>query len=356
MQNKFYDLKIKEIFKTTPDCSIISFDLNNGEKEAFKFVQGQHLTLKATINNEEIRRNYSICSSPLDGELRVGIKQIPNGVFSTFANNNLKAGDTLEVMPPHGNFNVPVEPNANKNYVAFAAGSGITPILSIIKTHLMSEPNSTFTLFYINKNAGSVILKEEIEALKNQYLNRFKIYHFLTKEVRDVALFDGRIDSEKLDIIYSSLISTENTDDTFICGPEDMIFLIRDYLKDKGFDEQKIHFELFNTTGQKYVPSEEVKAHSGEICDVTVQEGGKKFRFDLEIGKTNILDGALGQAADLPFACKGGVCCTCKAKVLEGKVEMINNYALEQEEVEDGYVLTCQAIPLTDKVVVDFDV
>ncbi len=356
MENKFYQLKVKEIFKTTPDCSVITFELNNGEKEAFKFTQGQHLTLKAQIDNEEVRRNYSICSSPLDNKLSVGIKKIPNGKFSTFANTSLKVGDILEVMPPHGSFNKTIEPEAAKNYVAFAAGSGITPILSIIKTHLAEEPNCTFTLFYINKNAGSVILKEEIEALKNIHLDRFRIYHFLTREIRDIALFDGRIDREKLEIIYSTLLDLENVDDTFICGPEDMIFLIRDFLTEKGFDTHKIHFELFNTSGKKYVQSEEVKAHSGEICNVVVQEGGKKFQFDLEIGDTNILDGALGQAADLPFACKGGVCCTCKAKLIEGKVEMINNYALEEDEVEDGYILTCQAIPLTEKVVVDFDV
>ncbi len=356
MDHNFYPLKIKDIFKTTPDCSVISFELNNGEKEVFKFKQGQHLTLKANINNEEVRRNYSICSSPFDNELRVGIKQIPSGVFSTFANQVLKPGDTLEVMPPHGKFYVEVDQNASKHYVAFAAGSGITPILSIIKTHLKAEPNASFSLFYINKNTGSVILKEELEALKNQYLDRFKIYYFLTKQERDLPLFNGRIDEEKLEKIYTSILDVSDCDDTFLCGPEEMIFMVKDFLESKGFDSHKIHFELFNTSGKKAPKSEELKAHTGEMCSVTVQEGGKQMQFELEIGETNLLDAALAQSADLPFACKGGVCCTCKAKLLEGKVDMQVNYALEEDEVEAGFILTCQSIPVSNKVVVDFDV
>lgn len=356
MDNKFYPLKIKDIHQTTAECSVISFELTEDHKSLFQYIQGQYLTLRADINGEDIRRSYSICSSPLDDELKVGIKRIEDGKFSTYATTQLQVGDMVEVMPPNGTFYKAIEPTASKNYIAFAAGSGITPIFSIIKTHLIKEPDCTFTLFYINQNANTVILKDELEGLKNTHLERFRIYHFLTKQSREMPLFNGRINTEKLDQIFEKLVNLEKLDDVFLCGPEQMIFLMRDYLKDRGINEKNIHFELFSSgISEEAQKRKEAAKKTGKVCDVTIREGGKTFNFKLPFGGDNILDAAIANAADLPFACKGGVCCTCKAKIVEGEVDMLVNYALEPDEVEDGFVLTCQAMPQSEKVIVDFD-
>ncbi len=356
MSHKFYPLKIKEIVKTTPECSLITFDVKDEWKGDFQFTQGQHLTLKAQFNGEEIRRTYSLCSSPYDQEWQVAVKKVEDGKFSTYANDVLQAGDTVEVMPPIGRFFVPINKEQQKNYVAFAAGSGITPIFSIIKTHLQAEPKSTFKLFYVNQTVNSIILKEEIEGLKNLLMERFEVFHFLTKQQRDIPLFDGRIDEEKLDIIFKSILDIDLVDDYFLCGPEEMIFMIRKYLVEKGVEKKQVHYELFTTAGMQQKTKKSVaKSADGKMCDVTITEGGKSFKFQLEQGTDNILDAALKKSADLPFACKGGVCASCRAKLLEGKVEMEMNYALEQDELDAGYILTCQSMPTSEKVVVDFD-
>lgn len=357
MAQNFYPIIVKSIEKTTSDCSIISFDFSEKDKSVFNFKQGQYLTFKATVNGEEIRRSYSLCSSPCDKEWRVAVKKIEDGRFSTFANDVLKAGDTIEVMPPSGRFFVEVNPDKQKNYVAFAAGSGITPILSIIKTHLQLEPKSTFKLFYINQAVSTIILKEELEGIKNCFLDRFEIFHFLTQEERSVPLFNGRIDKDKLNIIFKSLVTKENIDDYFICGPNAMIFLIQDFLQELGVEKKQIHFELFNTDG---IPANGQKKKKRKIdtsilSEINIREGGKNIKFSIPRGSDNILDAALKRNADLPFACKGGVCCTCRAKLVEGEVDVLVNYGLEQEEIDDGYILTCQAIPTSEKVVIDFD-
>ena len=355
MADKFHKLVVQSVEKTTPECTVVAFDVPEQLKSQFQFKQGQYLTLKAQINGEEVRRSYSLCSSPLDNEWKVGIKKIEDGKFSTFANDVLKAGDTLESMPPSGNFYVEVDPNQQKNYVAFAAGSGITPMVSIIKTHLASEPKSTFKLFYINQTVQSIILKEELEALKNQFMGRFEIFYFLTKEHRSVPLLKGRLNEEKMEIIFKSICNIDLIDDYFSCGPEAMIMMIKDFLTEKGVDKKKIHFELFNTIGAKPKAKKIAQTFKGKVADVTILEGGKSMNFKIEQGSDNILDAALKNAADLPFACKGGVCCTCRAKLVEGDVEILVNYGLEEEEIEQGYILTCQALPVSEKVVVDFD-
>ena len=355
MSQKFYPLKIKAVKKTTRDCTIVTLDIPEEAKEEFKYRQGQHLTFKTTINGEEVRRSYSLCSSPLDNEWKVAVKKIEDGLFSTFVNDNLKVGDSLEVMPPHGRFFQEINKTAAKNYVAFAAGSGITPIHSIVKTHLSEEPYSTFTLFYINKNVTSIILKEEIEGLKNKFLSNFELYHFLTQEERDAPLFNGRLTEEKLQQIDEKIMDFNSVDDFFICGPSDMIFMIRDFLENKGISKDKIHFELFNTPVAGTKKKKINASLSHDLCEVTIVNNGTKISFNMPQNVDNILDSSLRNNADLPFACKGGVCCTCRAKVLEGDVEMELNYALEPDEVEEGYVLTCQSIPKSKKVIVDFD-
>lgn len=355
---KFHSLKVADIYKETKDCSVVCFDIPQELKEAFRFTQGQHLTLKTMIDGQEVRRSYSLCSSPIDNKWRVAVKKINGGLFSTFINEKLAKGDAVEVMVPSGKFNTEVDPSKAKNYIAFAAGSGITPILSIIKTHLAQEPGSTFKLFYLNRSVKSIIFKEEIEQLKNLYFGRFEIFHFLTKEHRSIELLNGRFTKEKLQVLTDKIIDVPSVDECFICGPEAMIFLIRDELIAAGLDKNKIHYELFTSE-----MSEEDKNRAARILEkkvegteVTIIDGGKEFHFIMDDDFDNILDGALAAGADLPFACKGGVCSTCKCKVLEGEVEMKINYALDENEVEKGLVLSCQAVPTSAKVVVDFGV
>ena len=354
--SKFHSIKILDIHRETKDCSVITFEIPEGLKNDFKYTQGQHLTLKATIDGQEARRSYSLCSSPAEHKWQVAVKKINGGLFSSFVNDNLKSGDYLDIMPPNGVFFTEVSSSNSKNYIAFAAGSGITPILSIIKTHLALEPNSTFKLFYLNRTVKSIIFKEEIELLKNRYLGRFEIFHFLTKEHRNIELLNGRFTKEKLQILTDKIIDVPSTDECFICGPEEMIFLIRDELVAAGVPKEKVHFELF-TTGNSDEDKQRINKileHKVEGTEVTILDGGKEFHFTMEDDFDNILDGALAAGADLPFACKGGVCSTCRCKVIEGTLEMKVNYALDENEVAKNYILSCQAVPTSKKVVVDF--
>ncbi|KAA3651716.1 MAG: phenylacetate-CoA oxygenase/reductase subunit PaaK [Bacteroidetes bacterium] len=354
MAQRFYPIKLKEIRKTTKDCSVLTFDISDSLKEAFSYKHGQHLTLKTNINGEEVRRSYSLCSSPLDHVWQVAVKKIDDGRFSTYVNDVLKVGDELEIMPPNGKFYKEIDKTKTKNYVAFAAGSGITPIHSIIKTHLTEEPNSRFKLFYFNQTIQSIILKEEVEGLKNKFLNRFELYHFLTKEKRDAPLFNGRMSVEKMDSISNLLLDIHSVDEYFLCGPIEMVFLIRDYIQEHGVAKEKIHFELFGTPkGAKKKKS--IDVNNADMSDISIINNGVRTSFLMSQSGVSILDAALSNNADLPFACKGGVCCTCKAKLIEGEIEMEVNYALEKEEVEQGYILTCQSVPKTKNIVVDFD-
>jgi ring-1,2-phenylacetyl-CoA epoxidase subunit PaaE len=354
--SKFHSIKILDIHRETKDCSVITFEIPEGLKNDFMYTQGQHLTLKATIDGQEVRRSYSLCSSPAEHKWQVAVKKINGGLFSSFVNDTLKKGDFLDIMPPNGVFFTEVSSSNSKNYIAFAAGSGITPILSIIKTHLALEPKSTFKLFYLNRTVKSIIFKEEIELLKNRYLGRLEIFHFLTKEHRNIELLNGRFTKEKLQILTDKIIDVPSTDECFICGPEEMIFLIRDELVAAGLPKEKVHFELF-TTGNSDEDKQRINKileHKVEGTEVTILDGGKEFHFTMEDDFDNILDGALAAGADLPFACKGGVCSTCRCKVIEGTVEMKVNYALDENEVAKNYILSCQAVPTSKRVVVDF--
>ncbi len=354
----FYPIRVSQLTKETKDCTSITFDIPEELKEQFLYKQGQHLTLKTLINGDEVRRSYSLCSSPVENKWQVAVKRINGGVFSNYANDILKEGDFIDLMPPLGNFFVEVEPAKAKNYIAFAAGSGITPVLSIIKTHLAKEPNSTFKLFYLNRNAKSIIFKEEIEALRNKYFGRLEIFYFLTKEQRDIPLLNGRFTTEKIQELTNKIIDISSIDECFVCGPEEMIFLIRDELVNAGLSKDKVNYELFFSGGteEDQKRAAEVAEHKFDGTEVTIIDGGKEFHFAMDDDYDNILDGALASGADLPYACKGGVCSTCKCKVIEGEVEMKINYALEPDEVAKGLVLSCQAVPTTEKVVVDFDV
>jgi ring-1,2-phenylacetyl-CoA epoxidase subunit PaaE len=354
---KFHKIKVKDIYKETSDCSVVTFDVPEDLAEEFNFKQGQHLTLRAEIDGEDTRRSYSLCSSPVDKEWKVAVKQIYGGKFSGYVNSKLKTGDSLEIMEPSGAFGVEVS-SEPKTYIAFAAGSGITPVMSMIKTHLALEPNAKFKLFYLNRTVKSIIFKEEIEQLRNKYFGRLEIFYFLTKEHRDIELLNGRFTSEKLQEIFSKLLNVSEVNEAFLCGPEEMIFLIRDELVKAGLPKENVHYELFVTglSEEDKKRAERLSQRDVEGVEVTVVDGGKEFHFTMTSDFDNILDAALGAGADLPFACKGGVCSTCKCKVLEGSVEMKINYALEADEVAQDFVLSCQSVPTSQSVKVDFDV
>jgi ring-1,2-phenylacetyl-CoA epoxidase subunit PaaE len=358
MSIHFHELLVKEVRRETADCVSISFAIPDEVKELFQYKQGQYITLRTNINGEEVRRSYSICSSPLENELRVAVKKVEGGIFSTHANDHLKKGDAIDVMPPIGKFFTDLDPHQTKQYIGFAAGSGITPMLSIIKTTLRTELKSSFTLVYGNRNRHSIIFKEELEGLKNLYMDRFRVIYILSREKTDAAINFGRIDADKCCELCNKNLDITTTDEFFLCGPENMIFSVKDQLEKSGVDKKKIHFELFTTPGPKKatVPGPQTTDKYEVKSRITVKLDGIEFDFDLGFEGDAILDAALKNGADLPYACKGGVCCTCRAKLIEGEVDMDVNYGLEPEEIEQGFILTCQSHPRTEKVVVDFDV
>ena len=360
MSLHFEKVTIKSIQKETEDCVSIELDIPEVLTDTYSYKAGQHITVRAFINGEEVRRSYSLCSAPLQNLWKVAVKKINGGLFSTYANEQLKAGDELEIMPPMGHFFIETNKAATNNYVAIAAGSGITPVISLIKTILSEESGSNFTLIYGNKNRHSIIFKEELEALKNRYMNRFNLIHVLSREKTDATMNSGRITPDKLEQIHK-LVDYKTADAFFICGPEEMIFSSKQFFENIGIDAAKIRFELFNASGkkEKSAVTERNKPvdDSGPKSNITIKLDGRAFDFELPFSsEISILDAALTQGADLPFACKGGVCCTCKAKLVEGEIEMDVCYGLEHEEVEQGFILTCQSHPKTEKVIIDFDI
>lgn len=354
---KFHTLKVREVRRETADCVSVSFEVPMELKEEYQFIPGQHLTLKTDLEGGEVRRSYSICTSPNENDLRVAIKKVQGGQFSAFANELLQPGDSLDVMTPLGSFHTPLDSGQQKHYVAFAAGSGITPIIAILKAVLETEPKSHFTLFYGNRATESIIFRDQIEDLKNKYLQRLSIHHVLSQEDPGADLFYGRIDAGKCKLFFSRLLDPEDVDEFFLCGPESMIESVKGTLEDLGVPRSKIHLELFTSpvgklgvTDKKWTPPVQPV-----LSKVTITLDGNTFTFDHTSSGAPILDAAQKAGADLPFACKGGVCCTCKAKLLKGEVDMEVNYGLEPDEVEKGYVLTCQSHPKTDVVVLSFD-
>lgn len=358
MSIHFYPLRIKKINKETDQCVSVEFEIPENLAGTFQFRHGQSLTMRTNLGGEEVRRTYSLCSSPLDKKLKVAIKKVDGGLFSSFANETLREGDMLDVMEPVGKFYTDLDPSNKKNYLAFAAGSGITPVISIIKTTLRTEAQSSFTLVYGNRSRSSIIFFEELEGLKNKFIDRFSFINILSRERTDTPINFGRLDIAKLTEL-ERVIDYKKMDEIFICGPEEMIFCVKNFLEQKDISEKKIHFELFTTSGQKTsnVKRQTSDVEAGPQSKITVKVDGRSFDFDLSLNSdTTILDAALKQGADLPFACKGGMCCTCKAKLTEGEVEMDVHWGLEHEEMEQGYILTCQSHPKTEKVVVDFDI
>ena len=357
---EFYPLTISDIRNETDNAVCLTFDVPERLAETFQFTQGQYLTLRAEIDGDEIRRSYSICSGVDDDILRVAVKKIEGGVFSTFANEKLGKGALMEVMPPQGTFFTQLREDNERNYLCIAAGSGITPIISIIKTVLAREPASRITLLYGNQRVATMMFKEELEAIKNQYMARFQWINILSRERQDIDILNGRINNKKGAQLIQHLLDLRSIDEYFLCGPEAMISEVSRGLRAEGIDEDKIHYELFAASAEA-AAARVAKHHeralkmAGKVAQVSVNADGRQTRFELTADGQNILDGALDHGVDLPFACKGGVCATCKAKLLEGEVDMDINHALEADELAAGYILTCQAHPITDRVVVDYD-
>jgi ring-1,2-phenylacetyl-CoA epoxidase subunit PaaE len=326
-------------------------------QDAFQYQQGQHLTLRAMIDGEDVRRSYSICSAVQDNRLRVAIKRVNGGLFSTWANECIRPGVTIDVMPPEGRFNLPLEPESNRHYLAFAAGSGITPILSIIKTTLLAEPNSRFTLLYGNRASSSVIFRDELTDLKDQYLERLNLVYIMSREPQDIELFHGRITEDKCRALFQHWLRVENVDYAFICGPEDMMHGVSAALQEAGMPKERIRIELFAAGAAKADRKPRaVSAEPRHQTEVTVIMDGSHATFTMDKDKESLLDAGLRAGIDMRYSCKGGVCSTCRCKVLEGQIDMDVNYALEDYEVARGFVLSCQSFPVTDRIVVDFDV
>lgn len=356
--SRFHELRIADIRRETRDTVSLAFEVPESLSEHYRYQAGQHLALRTWIDGEEVMRTYSICTGVQDSELRVAIKRQPHGRFSSFANEALDVGQTLEVMEPMGHFSVSPDAERPRHHLAFAAGSGITPVISILRTVLAAEPRSRFTLVYGNRNAGAMIFREQLEDLKNEYMDRFNMLNVMSREQTDIDLFHGHIGAEKCDALLEHWIGADDIDECYICGPEPMIHAVRGSLEAHGIAPERIHFELFTAPGEserRHQARKEDRDADHSVTSVTVLADGRQTQFDLPRNTDPILEGGLAAGADLPFSCKGGVCSTCRAKVLEGEVEMDVHYALEDYEIEAGYVLTCQSYPLTEKVVVSYD-
>jgi ring-1,2-phenylacetyl-CoA epoxidase subunit PaaE len=335
---------------------IVTLEPSPEARDAFRFVQGQYLTFRRVFDGEEMRRSYSICAGVDDGVLRVGIKKVEGGWFSGWANEELKPGDVIEAMAPMGNFHALLDPSSARRYLGFAGGSGITPLISIIKTVLAREPKSTFTLVYGNRSTAAIMFREELEDLKNIHIGRLSIVHVLESEAGEMELFSGRLDREKCDALFSRWVDVKGADLAFVCGPEPMMLAVADRLKAHGMAESAIKFELFSSPraarAKKIVRAAGEAVAGAAAASITLD--GATREVAIAAGQS-VLEAALAASIDAPFACKAGVCSTCRAKLLEGEVDMEANYALEDYEVERGYILTCQSRPRSARLVVDYD-
>jgi ring-1,2-phenylacetyl-CoA epoxidase subunit PaaE len=354
--SRFHRLQVAKVERETRDAVAITFAVPPALVEPFRFAAGQHLTLKADIDGQDVRRSYSICSGAHDGELRIAVKRNPGGLFSEWANRSLAAGHDLEVLPPMGHFNVPLAASSRHNYVAFAAGSGITPILSLVKTTLASESGSRFTLFYGNRASSTVMFKEELAALKDTYLTRFNLVHVLSRETQDIDLLHGRIDRAKADALVDTWLDLDDVDTVFVCGPDGMMRAVAEALKARGFPDAKVKVERFATSipRTEHRPAKIPEPGHTE-CEVTAVLDGVTRTFTLEKGRESILEAGLRAGVELPYSCKSGACSTCRAKLTAGEIDMDVNFALEDYELARGFVLTCQSHPVSDRVTVDYD-
>lgn len=353
---RFHQLTIKSVTRETPDCVSLAFEVPAELRDTFRYQPGQYLTLRREHEGEELRRSYSLCSSPLDEEWRVAIKKVPGGRFSTLAvDDGLRPGDTLDVLPPQGRFTASPHPARAKRYALFAAGSGITPLLSIARTVLLTEPGSHVYLVYGNRGRNSIIFKEAIEALKNKFLRRLSVYHVLSREQGESELLYGRLDYAKTQELLRQLLPAARLDECFICGPEEMIHGVKQALSEAGVAPAAIHYELFASSRPAGAPVARPVGEDDQKSQVTVRLDGRGYRLDMSYYGDTVLDAALAAGLDAPYSCKNGMCSTCRARVTAGTTAMDVNYSLSDTEVAQGYVLTCQARPTAPAVTVDFD-
>ncbi|WP_299672966.1 2Fe-2S iron-sulfur cluster-binding protein [uncultured Roseobacter sp.] len=352
---RFHELTVTDVRKTIRDAVVVTLAPRNGGN--FDFIQGQYLTFRRAFDGVEVRRSYSICSGRNEGVLQVGIKKVDGGAFSNWANEELQPGMVVEAMEPMGSFHAALDPDAAKTYLGFAGGSGITPVLSILKTVLAEEPKSQFTLVYANRGVNTIMFREDLEDLKNRYMGRLSVIHVLESDAQEIELFRGRVDEEKCAALFEHWIDITSVDTAFICGPEPMMLGISAALKDHGLTKDQIKFELFKSAQPGRLTrkvSSDLATSRERSTQAQVTLDGASVSFDMD-RETTVLEAALANALDAPHACKAGVCSTCKCKVIEGEVEMVANHALEDYEVERGFILSCQSFPITDTLVVDYD-
>jgi ring-1,2-phenylacetyl-CoA epoxidase subunit PaaE len=355
----FHQLKIADVRRETSDAVSILFHVPEELKDKFQFRPGQHLTFKVDINGEEVRRNYSVCAAPHENELRIAVKEVTQGRFSTWANREIKAGHVIDVMPPHGSFTWTFEKDKRRRYLLLSGGSGITPILSLLKTGLAEEPESEFVLFYGNRASHTIMFLEELANLKDRYMSRFELYHFLDEEDGEIDLFNGRMDLAKTSEALKLLVGDRAIDAVFICGPGPMMTAAEEATKAHGIAPDKILIERFTADGlpaPAQDPSVAALERKAQGSKVQVRIDGRLRTLAYDAAKGSILENARAAGLPAPFACKAGVCATCKAKVVEGEVKMKTNYGLSPEDLAQGFVLTCQSFPVSDKVVLDYDV
>ena len=355
-RHQFHVLRVRAVQDLTRDAITVSFDVPPAAGAAFRYEQGQYLTLRAQIDGEEVRRSYSICSAVQQQQLRVAIKRVAGGVFSNWAAEHLKPGALIEAMAPQGSFFVPLDASARRHVLAVACGSGITPVLSLIESTLLAEPHSNVTLVYGNRSSGSVMFKEEIANLKDRYLGRLNLVWIMSRESQDIDLFHGRIDYEKCMQLFRHWIDPGGIDLAFICGPQDMMHATMRSLQDCGVPPDRVRAELFGTAA----PGADVRAprqqvQGRDLCEVQVVMDGTRRSFTMQKNRDNLVHAGLLAGLDMPYACRGGVCSTCRGLVIEGEVDMDINFALEDYEVARGFVLCCQSYPVTDTLVIDFD-
>jgi ring-1,2-phenylacetyl-CoA epoxidase subunit PaaE len=353
MAIEFHRLKIADVRRETPEAVSIAFAVPRDLTDAYRFNPGQHLTLRTQVNGAEVRRSYSICTAPDDGELRVAVKKVEGGVFSTLANGAIKAGDEIDVMTPQGRFGVALNPGAARTYVAIVAGSGITPIMSILRTVLTHEPKSRVVLIYGNRTTQSIIFREALEDVKDRFMGRFTVHHVLSREHQEIPVFDGRIDGPKLDALLRTL-PDGGIDHAFLCGPGGLIEDGKAALTRFGMAPERIHVEYFSADGSPVATRAAYKAVDAQEATAEIQLNGARHSVPVRAGET-IVDAGLRAGLEMPYSCRGGMCCTCRAKVTAGEVRMDTNYSLEPWELEAGYVLTCQSHPVTSKVSLDYD-
>jgi len=352
---RFHRLTIRDLRRETADAVSIAFDVPDRLGPDYRFAPGQYLTLRATIDGEDMRRSYSICSGPDDGELRIAVKRVEGGVFSDWVNRTLQPGDEIEVMTPTGRFGAPCIPERPRIHVGFAAGSGITPVLSILRGVLAREPDSRFFLFYGNRSTGEILFREALEELKDRFLGRLSVFHVLSQEEQDLPILTGRLDGDKVRRLLRLVVPAEAVDEVYLCGPEAMSREIATTLAGLGVGPEKVHVELFvSALGGRPRPKPVAPAPDAPSRTAVLTVDGKRREVPVADGES-ILDAALRAGMDLPYACKGGMCSTCRAKLVEGEAAMDLNYSLEPWELAAGFILTCQSHPKTDRVVVDYD-